>query len=413
MWVSPLETLTLIVEDTFDIGDIGGKDKVDFFMGQVIEKQSQLFYPVALLFRLTPVTLIGGFISLVILFRHDDKQARFASLLLWLFVIMVLVFANLSPKKADRYAMSVIISIDLLAGVGWVWLLGKLSQTKLNKFTIHHSLLTIDHLLITTLIAIQLISTVTSYPYVLTYYNPLLGGYAKAAELVPVGRGEGLEQAAAWINNQPDGQNATISPYYENVTNFYLAGDSLDWSKDGKKQILADYVIFYITQTQRELPQPGVSKFFQNQDPVYSVKQGDVPYVWVYKKETPVHPLEGNAEIVGRAQIVGYQIVNGTWQPASSIQINLFFITQDQTLPDNENFRVSLVGSDGQVYGAWQTANDNQWQSDSIVGWQGTLSLPQGMLVGEYKLKVSLVNTNSDTEVAKFSFEDELITVQE
>ncbi len=35
MWVAPIKTLTLIFEDTFDVGDVGGKDKVDFLWARL------------------------------------------------------------------------------------------------------------------------------------------------------------------------------------------------------------------------------------------------------------------------------------------------------------------------------------------------------------------------------------------
>ncbi len=419
MWVAPIETLTQIYEDTFAIGDIGGKDKVDFFMGAVVEKQNQLFYPLALLFRLTPITLLGGFISLIILFRHNDKRARYVSLLLWLFIIMVLALANVSPKKADRYVMSVIVAIDLLAGVAWIWLLDQISNRakgqlapNSNLFTIHNSQFTIYNLLVLALITPQLIFTITSYPYLLTYYNPLLGGYAKAAELIPVGRGEGLEKAAAWINNQPNAQQATITPYYENVTNYYLAGQSKDWPKDGKKQLLADYVIFYITQTQRQLPYPGLVDYFQNQTPAYVLKQGDTPYVWVYKRQQPIHALKGNAQIIGRAQIVGYSLAQKQLTPHTPTPITLYLLTKEQDLPENEDFTLSLLDRQGNMYGLWQSSANNQWQPNSIVEWHGTLTLPQDLAAGDYKLKVALLDTNTYAEITSFPFEDEFITLE-
>lgn len=435
MWVAPVKTLTMMYQDTFDVGDIGGKDKVEFFLGQVRDTQSPFFYPVALLFRTTPINLIGLILSLGVLFIPKNSKSRETALLLWLFILIIVLFSNISPKKADRYAMSVMVTVNLLAGVGWIWLLGRISEwangriyeyangrilANSNKFAIHNlqscaersRSITIHHLLIIALIAIQLIFTLISYPYLLTYYNPLLGGYAKAAELVPVGWGEGLEQAAAWINNQPDGRQATTSPYYENVTNHYLAGTSLDWPKDGKKQVLADYVVFYIAQTQRKLPYPGLVDYFQKQTPVYVVRSGETPYVWVYKRQYPINALEGEAQIVGRAQIVGYSRLASKLSPARSTGVILYFLTHDQPLPDNEDFRVSLLDSAGNEHSLWHSADTNEWTPNAIIEWKGELVLPADLAPGNYKLKVSLVDTNINSEVASFPFDDEVITVE-
>ncbi len=434
MWIAPLKTLTLIYEDIFAVGDIGGKDKVEFFMGQVVEQQSLLFYLPALLFRLTPVSLMGLLLSLPLIVTSKEKVGykanvptlpqsktdnltgypiRGTTILLWLFVIIVVIFANISPKKSDRYVMSAVVAIDLLAGVGWIWLLEQINKWANGRIATNLNVFTIYNLLVGALIATQLIFTITSYPYVLTYYNPLLGGYAKAAELIPVGRGEGLEQAAAWINAQPDAQQATITPYYENVTNYYLTGTSLDWPKDGKKQILADYVVFYITQTQRQIPYSGLVTYFQEKIPAYVVSYGKTPYVWVYKREAPINPLAGEAEIIGRAQIAGYYQAETKLMPGSSTEIILYFLTSDQQLPENEDFRVSLVDIDGNEHGNWRsTAADNHWRPKAIVEWKGTLSLPMDMTAGDYKLKISLVDINLNSDVTFFPIEDEIITIQ-
>jgi len=409
MWVAPIKTLRTMYVDTFEVGDIGGKDKVEFFLGVVREKQSLFFYPLALLFRLTPVNLVGLVLALGLFLRSKERlisaelKSKQAAALLALFILVVVILANVSPKKADRYALSVVLVVDLLAGIGWIWLIQKIMAAK--KITIN--LTTITSLLI----AGQLIFIFLNYPYVLTYYNPILGGYAKAVELVPVGWGEGLEQAAAWINSQPDGQEATISPYYENVTNHYLAGTSLDWPKDGKKQVLADYVVFYIAQTQRQLPYPGLVNYFRKQAPVYTIQYGETPYIWVYKRKRPIKPLIGEAQIVGRAQIVGYSQSETKLIPGNSAEFILYFLIKDQPLPDNEDFRVSLVDAQGNEHGMWQSAAENQWIPNAIVEWKGTLSLPASLPPEDYKLKVALIDTNINAEVTLFPFDDEIITL--
>ncbi len=42
------------------------------------------------------------------------------------------------------------------------------------------------------------------HPYYLSYYNPLLGGGAVAQRTLLIGWGEGMDQAGAWLREQPD-----------------------------------------------------------------------------------------------------------------------------------------------------------------------------------------------------------------
>lgn len=436
MWVAPIETLKRMYIDTFDVGDIGGKDKVEFFMGQVRETQSQFFYLLALPFRLTPVNLLGGLLSVALLvMAKNNPQARRVTWLLWLFILATGALANLSPKKADRYLMSVVLAVDLLAGIGWLWLVERVGEWAKERIAnrrmvagrrtkdqrqstnnTHYAQRTTQHATHNTfhvlLIAIQLTFTITHYPYVLTYYNPLLGGYAAAAKLVPVGWGEGLEQAAAWINRQPDAATATVSPYYENVTNHYLTGRSLDWSKDGKKQLQADYVVFYVAQTQRKLPFPGLVAYFQSKIAAHIIEFGDTPYIWIYKREQPLRQLAGEAQIIGRAQIVGYTMAESKFKVGRTHRLTLYFLTQDQMLPGNEDFRVSLIDSAGQPHGNWQSVPTNRWRPNSVVEWQGLLSLPDTLPPGDYQLKVWLADASINAQVAFFDFEEEMIRVE-
>lgn len=441
MWVAPIETLKRMYIDTFDVGDIGGKDKVEFFMGQVRETQSQFFYLLALPFRLTPVNLLGGLLSVALLvMAKNNPQARRATWLLWLFILATGVLANLSPKKADRYLMSVVLAVDLLAGIGWLWLIGQMGKWANERITnrrkdegprsgtkdreagqrtnkiAHYALRATYYATHNTfhvlLIAIQLTFTITHYPYVLAYYNPLLGGYARAAKLVPVGWGEGLEQAAAWINRQPDAATATVSPYYENVTNHYLTGRSLDWSKDGKKQLQADYVVFYVAQTQRKLPYPGLVAYFQTKTAAHIIEFGDTPYIWIYKREQPLRQLAGEAQIIGRAQIVGYDATSPAFRPGAATGLTLYLLTQEQQLPANEDFRVTLADDAGRPHGNWQSSSGNQWIPNSVVEWRGQLWLPQDLPPGDYQLKVWLADASINAQVAFFDFEEEMIRVE-
>jgi hypothetical protein len=386
-----------MIQDTFVVGDIGGKDQVEFFWGEVREQQSRYFYPLALLFR-------GALLALGLVFSRKKLRSKPAAMLLWLFILIVVLLASISPKKADRYAMSVVLAIDLLAGIGWIWLVGSVLNTR-GKDIRGVAAVTAG------LIAGQLLFVIFSYPYILTYYNPLLGGFARATELVPVGRGEGLEQAAAWINSQPDARSATISPYYRNVSNYYLDGRSLGFSDDGESQLLADYVVFYITQTQRKLPFPGVAEYFQNKVPAFVLTYGNTPYVWVYRREQPITKLDGKPEIVGRARLVGYHVSEKNWAAGISHHLVLYLLTANQELPENEAFRVSLVDQSGNEHGTWRSAVDNQWAPNSVVEWEGTLTLPAKLPADDYKLKIALIDTNIKVEVASFPFDDEMITV--
>ena len=84
----------------------------------------------------------------------------------------------------------------------------------------------------------------------LAWYNPLLGGPRQAADTLPVGWGEGLEEAAEYLNTQPDAEELTVAtggvpgmaPKFRGRT-LPLTSASL---------IEADYVVVYISDRQGE-----------------------------------------------------------------------------------------------------------------------------------------------------------------
>lgn len=404
MWVAPVETLSLMVHDSFEVGELGsGHDT--FFLGEISKDPGWLFYPYALAFRLTPFTTLGllSFIFFLAVDWRDLKRPslklRVAGSLL-LYVLFILVLANLSPKKLDRYVMPVIPPLIVLAALGLERLLDQLKRrwpglaSKRGQAVVQLGL-----------ILGQLLFVVNHYPYVLTFYNPLLGGFARAVEQVPTGWGEGIEEAVYWLNQQPEAQNLNISTWYSNIAEYYMVGKFIGFSETGGSQLEADYTIFYINQTTRQLPFPALVEYFQRQKPVYTVEKSGAPYVWVYK--APGIELVGKPNIVGRADLYGYILKPDQLRAGREIPITLYFLTKGE-LPENETFEISLEAGDGQSWGVWQNGPANHWPVEAFVEWQGTLRLPADMPPGNYSLEVKLIDTNINSEVTRFELEEEL-----
>ncbi len=66
-------------------------------------------------------------------------------------------------------------------------------------------------------------------PTYLTAYNPLLGGMGTARQVMLVGWGEGLAEAARFLDEQPEAQNLRVAAWYgHNVFGPFFAGQSYD-----------------------------------------------------------------------------------------------------------------------------------------------------------------------------------------
>jgi len=77
MWVAPVGTVQRMVADVAE--DTGGGWN-QFFMGRITKDPGPLFYPVVLLFRTTPLTLIGTVASLILFSRvsrqHETRNTK-------------------------------------------------------------------------------------------------------------------------------------------------------------------------------------------------------------------------------------------------------------------------------------------------------------------------------------------------
>ncbi|MCB0169484.1 MAG: glycosyltransferase family 39 protein [Anaerolineae bacterium] len=409
LWVAPVETLQLMFHDSFNVGEIGEGHET-FFLGQISNDPGWRFYPYAIAFRLTPLTVIGLAAVLIWLWRgrrSSDSTKTYLVVALIVYMAYVFSVANISPKKLDRYAMAVVPAITLLAGTGLIWVLAKITHFLKGRAVAQSLSLP---LLIGLIIIVQTIVAVTNYPYLLTYYNPLLGGFTRATEQVPVGWGEGMEQAAAWLNARPNAPELVVSTWYSDMVKPYLHTQTTSFSSNGQGQLQADYVIFYINQSQRQKPNPAVFNYFSRQEPAFQVSYRQVPYVWVYPAPGMQIKATGNQKIEGRAELLGYSWDNvPPFAVGTSAHLTLFMSPLGQ-LPDNETFDIKLE-NEGLLWGEWIPDSGSTWQTDSIVEWGGELHLPADSPPGEFRLVVRLMDTNIDAEVTRFPLEDATVIV--
>ncbi|NJN99745.1 MAG: hypothetical protein HC875_39415 [Anaerolineales bacterium] len=303
MWVDPLGTVQRMLSET--VGKVEEGHLVYFF-GQPTLDPGLWFYPYVIPFRLTPITLIGTLISLILLFPKVSALAwsvnisqpdqntpsksfyvlRFTFYVLWLFFLSLLLFGILSPKKQDRYLLPLFPLLDLLAAAGWIGLF-KLVQyyllrqkiSSLSLLPTPYSLLPISFSLL--LLFLHFIPVITYYPYYLTYFNPLMGGPVRAAQTTLMGWGEGMELAAAYLNQKPDAGRLYVASTPSQTLLPYFAGTGENFYTNDIA-FRADYVVLYLAQMQRLAPSPEIVAYFQAQQPEKIITIHDVPYAKIY-----------------------------------------------------------------------------------------------------------------------------------
>ncbi len=156
------------------------------------------------MWRATPITLAGLLALIISLLLprwfHLTRQQRLTSLYLGLFAILFTIFMTLGAKKFDRYLLP--IFAPLICSPVWAGL--RLPARYSDVFGERRRanagrakwLSAIGIAGLAGIIVLQALSAGSTYPYYFSYYNPLAGGPAKAPQVMMIGWGEGLDQAA-------------------------------------------------------------------------------------------------------------------------------------------------------------------------------------------------------------------------
>ncbi len=300
MWVTPLNTLSTIVN--YMLGSSSGSyTSRSFFNGQIftdgqIGLRGIEYYPITVLWRATPAMLIGLLLTAIFNFVPGEWNAvrnhRKEWLGLGLFMLLFTLAMSIATKKFDRYLIPVYLPLDLIAAAGWLALAGWLRQRGLESQPWYLGTATL--LLAVVLHTAPVINTA---PYYLSYYNPMLGGSAKAPEVLTIGWGEGLDQAAQYLNQDPKIHNKVVYAWYSRAFDYHFNGvskhfpiDDQSLSNNWLAEILAgDYIVIYIHQWQRQAP-ARLLAILSEQTPEHTVWINGLEYARIYNLKDIVSP---------------------------------------------------------------------------------------------------------------------------
>jgi len=376
----------------------------NFFLGHAVADPGPLFYPVAMVLRLTPWVLLGLALLPAMYFRFlifdfrlerfnaiqnptsniQNQDGRHILLMLLAFVLLFVLMMSVPAKKFDRYALPIFPAIDILAAAGLMWLWGGLRRPP-----------TTDHRPPTTVAmegppyrargavlgswfsvlgwgaigAMLAINLAWYHPYELAYYNPLLGGGPAAAQLIPVGWGEGLELAGAYITAQPDGAEQTVATWYRPALKPYITGtlvplgDLLIPNKVG-------YAVLYIDQVQRRDDAVATDWLRAHLTPIHTVRIHGIDYAEIYwVPPQPAHALE--ADFGPAIHLRGYDLDTST-AGQGFLRLTVHWQARDRVAGDLMLF-VHVLDPHGERVGGVDVppggagAPTSQWQTGGYV----------------------------------------------
>jgi len=398
MWVHPLGTIQGVIEKASGYA-ASPHERGNFFLGQVGPDPGPLFYPIALLFRLTPLTLLGLGSSLLPLLglsseayrnrrrianppRADLRRWRVAQMYsLWAFVLLYILFMTTGAKKFDRYLLPVFPVIDILAALGllalgeviqgWYCRAADCKSTTSEDRVRKHServprlpLFRFSAFSLGLVLLLQAGFALPHYPYYLTYYNPLLGGIRQAARTLLVGWGEGYEQAVRYLNQKDDAARMSVATWYaKQCVGPFFGGQAYKLNVNSQEPVgvvpwyNTDYVISYINQVQRDIPNPATVSFFRSQQPEYVVHIKGLDYASVYKVPEAVPPEAYPYQHVSmvdfgqQVRLLGWEVKGELAELDELYYLDITMYWQSLQ-PMTENYRVylKLVDGDGRVW---------------------------------------------------------------
>jgi hypothetical protein len=317
MWVEPLQTMEKVFFGPMSFVDTEVESEVDIYetttlketkpsvisyiRGKTIKTLTHFnSYIKSFYWRTSPIVLLGllwllfGYLFKWDLLEKDSVRSLVRTLVFVAFYFTILI--SVPDKRGEKYIIPGYLALDIISGIGWVAAIGLLSKKFKTKY---QKVLT--YALLFLVVVIQSIGVWDNYPYYFSYYNPILGGSKIAGEVRFVGVGEGLDQAAKFLNQMPDAENLRVYSWYgKGPFSYFFKGKTaiiptgIIWSEDFIYKLRSsDYLVVYSNQWHRQTP-PELFDILEGVEPFHRVWIEEIEYARTYKVEDI--PLDGITE---------------------------------------------------------------------------------------------------------------------
>lgn len=296
MWVAPGKMLYQVFGNAFSYAFQGARLKIteelDVSQFSLNTRLSDIWEVMKiLLYRTTPVTWIGVLFGFALPFTRDPETAPRNKLFFTLFWINAIAFVLLigvaQGRNSPHYILSSYLSLNLLAGLGWVhviqWLAVRFPLLKAGQVVI-----------LLAVLLTQVWSALANYPYYFTYRNPILYAAGWYNEFPHFPYCEGLELAAHYLAELPDAENTTVFSYYSRgCVSYYYPGPTISFRPyyvDGQhaEDLLnnlraSQYLVVYYAN-QGQLPwYESFLRVMSDVEPFHVIWLNGYEYVRIYK----------------------------------------------------------------------------------------------------------------------------------
>jgi len=390
LWVSPSAVLAMIggsanrhLEEAL---------RETFFLGRIAFDHGPLFYPIALLWRLSPIVWLALFpMAALLIERRKDGRGTvpdiYPVLLLLLWAVLFLMAITPAAKKFDRYILPVVPALLVVAAVAWAKWAGRDWQ--------------IGRRVLVLAILGHVIYWLVYAAYPLAAYNPLVGGSRTAVAVLPVGWGESIGAAGRWLTRtQPAAESErAIAGIVPALAPFFAGTTLVDGLDDPAS---ADYTI--VTLGGRQLNPAGWNDQIHGRDMIYVVRFGGLDQAWVYSNPSPVEAamppvLLAPVTFGDRIDLTAYSQAADEDVITLAVRWRLPVLAQ----PDSRLIlRIAIRDEYGNVWVSQETdlLNENHfypadWPTDETGVVRYLLELPPGIPPASYRIDLSVIDAQT------------------
>ena len=364
-----------------------------FFLGRAVFDPGPLFYPVVLVWRLSPVVWLAALPGAWLLWRRPPGAWRrpgwFVVGLLLLWAGLFLVAITPAAKKFDRYILPAVPALLLAAAAIWATWSLRVSARVSARWA---------RAVVPVVVGAQALFWLAYAAYPLTAYNPLAGGGWTAARVLPAGWGEGISAAGRWLaDSQPDAaQRTAIAGIAPALAPFFPGRALVDGLDD---PAAADFQI--ATLGGRQLDPDGAAAAAAGLELLRTVRFGGLEQAWVYRRAAPA-PLVGPPALAEPAVFGERLALTALAQTAADETVRLAARWQRLVAPADAGrytLRLAVTDDAGNVWSSLEAelVNETAFRpADWPAGETGTvhyaLELPPAMPPGRYNVRMSLVD---------------------
>jgi hypothetical protein len=335
------------------------------------------------------------------------------SLALVAFVLSFTAMISLGADKGDRYNLPIFPALDILAAIGLCDLARQIKflvsrRLPSAKRSPGASLRVVGLLLVLTL---QAGLTLAHYPYYLSYFNPLLGGGRQAVKTIIVGWGNGLDEAARYLNSKDNATELRAASWYDGSFAPFFVGQSWPLSKRNLYWQDVDYAVLYLNGVQRLLPNPDIVGYFRSLEPEHTTRFRGLEYAWVYKVPSPLPDVLLPIQHVQRVELgdqilfLGYDLEDERLQSEGKLEITLYWQAL-RSMAEDYTVYLKLVNSVYHIWGEqegrpfYDGMPTNAWQAGQKVKDRRELEVLPGTPPGLYHIEVILHDPYRDQALA-------------